>query len=146
MPLPLPQPNIQALRELHRVVLDAPDYLFHMRSFIEETHCGTARCAIGWACMDPWFAPRFYPLVTVDYVSRTFLARFFGISMKELSHLIADDQTHSLNAHAISKAEVLWNICQLIRGKPSRPYRAMRGSGPWVPKRPGPTTIILPSL
>jgi hypothetical protein len=46
-------PNIERLTQLRRVVEAAPDNLIYTRSVVEEGD--TARCAFGWALVEPWF-------------------------------------------------------------------------------------------
>jgi hypothetical protein len=143
-------PNIEALTQLERIVRDAPDEQFHMRAVVEEASCGTARCAIGWCIIDPWFQqntrlnellPETYDMVslsvfnplTSDYYvsgddtrlySTAFLADIFGIGYEDCNNLFAGNLSLEANAHAVSKEEVLDNIGRLIYGQGARPYKA----------------------
>jgi hypothetical protein len=47
--------NIEALKQLRRVVIAAPDDRFDMSAYGKRTKCGTVCCAAGWAALDPWF-------------------------------------------------------------------------------------------
>ena len=44
----------EALQQLYRVAEEAPEDLIHMRAIVEQVSCGTARCLLGWAIIDPW--------------------------------------------------------------------------------------------
>lgn len=49
--------NLEALRQLRRVVEAAPDDRWNMCNWSSAAPpgCGTAHCAVGWAAIDPWF-------------------------------------------------------------------------------------------
>lgn len=123
--------NIEALQQLRRVVQDAPDDLLHMRAVVEEAACGTARCALGWCIVDPWFQKNtaindIYP---IDY-SRPGLVldpgtqALFDISCQDANNLFGGNLGRSIDEHAVSKEEVLWNIDELLAGRHALPYAA----------------------
>ena len=130
--------NREALENLARVVRHAPEELFHMQAVVSHPPCGTARCAIGWAIVDPWFRENteLGELVPIDYDGVGFygfdtddLAHLFGITEKDANKLfMVTGYFRSAEEHPVSRAEVLWNIKQLLDGKHARPYRAILGS------------------
>lgn len=142
-------PNIENLQQLRRVVNDAPDELLHMRAVVEKAGCGTARCAIGWAIIDPWFQANtkindilpanwsstslcakpseFHAGVNLTRVDQ--LAELFGISKESVNNLFALDLCQYEDPHAVSKAEVLDNIDLLIAGFHAVEYAAARDEG-----------------
>jgi hypothetical protein len=132
--------NEEALRQLRRVAEEAPDDRLHMRSFTETGPCGTAHCLAGWAEIDPWFLTNTpLPAVLAMYTDgqpgegeRTFagLAAVFGLKQEDADNLFGSDLTPSVGPHAVSKAEVLWNIDQLLAGQPALPYAATRADVP----------------
>jgi hypothetical protein len=132
--------NTEALQQLRRVVQDAPDDLFHMRALVEESACGTARCAIGWAAVDPWFQAntRLPGWIPSSYAGAIFptgrvwdaLDAIFGISCSDTSNLFAGDLPMSAGKHAVSKTEVLWNIDELLAGRNALPYMATGANVP----------------
>ncbi len=120
------------LLELRRVCESIPDDLLHMRSLEEQSPCGTARCLLGWARLDPWLQENSELGTTsavpswmfFNYVYSHDLARIFQVSRDDASHLFALDINRDVPEHAVSKSEVLWNLDQLIAGKPALPYCA----------------------
>lgn len=121
-------PNIEALKQLRRVVENAPDDLLHMRAITEESSCGTAHCALGWAEVDPWFQDNL-PRIKGEEEYFDWAERIFGLSGANANKLFAGNASHSTPAHAISKAAVLWNIDELLAGRPPRSYRAVVYAG-----------------
>jgi hypothetical protein len=123
--------NEEALRQLHRVVEEAPDDRLHMRSFTETGPCGTAHCAADWAAIDPWFRANM-PLDEIIRSSDPFarLAAAFGLSEKDAENLFGGDLAGYTDPHAVSKAEVFWNIDRLLAGQPALPYAATRADVP----------------
>ena len=127
--------NIEALQQLRRVVDEAPEELLHMRSVVETASCGTARCAIGWCIVDPWFQRNtkilkiFSPLATditrfPNGLDKA-LTEMFDISVEDMENLFAGDLScYYDSAHAVSKDEVLWNIDELLCGRHALPYSA----------------------
>lgn len=128
--------NIEALKQLRRVVQNAPDDLFHMRAVVENASCGTARCAFGWALVDPWFQQNteILDVGTVDldehgninYCSMSFYgaANLFDVSDTDANNLFGGELNYGTEEHAVSKEEVIWNIDQLLNDKPALPYAA----------------------
>jgi hypothetical protein len=123
--------NTEALQQLRRVVESAPDDLFHMRAVVERTSCGTARCAIGWAAVDPWFQEntRLPELIPPSYDRKGLpslyaLNELFDISSIDANNLFAGSISRYVNEHAVSKEEVLWNIDELLAGRETLPYCA----------------------
>lgn len=130
----------EALRQLRRVVEMAPDDLLHMRSVVEKSGCGTARCAFGWCLVDPWFMTNtaLKEFVSWDssylpppYKDETW--RVFGLSAADSINLFASDLASFSGAHSVSKAEVLWNIDRALEGEKTLPYRAVLAGGESVP-------------
>jgi hypothetical protein len=135
--------NIEALRELRRVAEAAPEDLLHMHVITEKAPCGTAHCLMGWAMIDPYFCalPNF-PRREGDWDSMVLkAAKALGLEEIEAHCLFATSPrflTFSLHPHAISKAEVLWNLDELIAGRDACAYEATQYSHayglPTVPK------------
>lgn len=127
--------NIERLTNLRRVVEQAPDHLFHMRALTEESSCGTARCALGWALVDPWFQQDGIETIkkdhaytinvkTVDWSSR--LPQYFGLTEINSHNLFGTELSRLVDPHAVSKAEVLVSIDRLLDGKRALPYKVLR--------------------
>lgn len=132
----MPKRNRPALQNLYRVVESAPDDLLHMRSIVEPAPCGTARCALGWAIIDPWFQQEtaINQILAADhdsrgletYYDRAYLSTLFGLSESDCTNLFALEAEKDLDPHAISKAEVLANITRLLAGRHALCYKALR--------------------
>lgn len=127
--------NTERLTQLRRVINDAPEDRLHMRVLTEEATCGTAYCAMGWAIVDPWFRKHGITrsignLCGHDswYSMVANAADYFGIANEEAHWLFASGIESRSGAHSVSKAEVLWNIDELLAGRTTRPYRAVFGS------------------
>jgi hypothetical protein len=120
--------NEENLRQLRRVVEAAPEERFHMRSIAEMASCGTAFCALGWFALDPW-ARANTSIVSIVYAFYSCLsaASLFGISEGEAEHLFGISLPGTCNPHCVTKAEVLWNIDELLAGRTTRPYAALAG-------------------
>jgi hypothetical protein len=95
--------------------------------FSQETDCGTAYCAAGWAVVDPWFrehtdlgaTTRLREDGSLKWLIRPaweVLAWVFGLSGEEVSALFYPDKDR------VTKEEVLINIDRLIAGRPARLY------------------------
>jgi hypothetical protein len=117
----------ERLRQLRRVVEAVPDHLLHMRRFTEESPCGTAHCALGWAVVDPWF--RSQGITSEVHLDGAYpfaeAARFFDLTELDTTNLFGGTlDLHEVDPHAVTKAEVLWNIDRLLACLPTRPYRA----------------------
>lgn len=121
-------PNIEALQQLRRVVENAPEDLLHMRRVVDPSPCGTARCALGWCLVDPWFQKntelRNYAAWADDTFPPANLEAIFGAEPEEIDHVFAGSINTYADGHAVSKAEVLWNIDRLMAGEETRPYAA----------------------
>lgn len=50
--------NLEALRQLARVLAAVNPDQFDMTEWSSERDCGTIACAAGWAAHDPWFNAR----------------------------------------------------------------------------------------
>lgn len=127
------KPNLTALRQLKRVVKAAPAERFRMRKFTEQTDCGTAYCAAGWAAIDPWFNKRgLYmrgdaPETPNNMWAQGALSEIFGLTLENTFALFAfDTPPPDIDPHAITKAEVIANIDRLLAGKRATVYRALR--------------------
>ncbi len=145
--------NRERMLELRRVALAAPEDKFHMRAFSEQASCGTAYCLAGFAAIDPWFrtntpingilAPKWcndqlyvavapglmdlYPFLDNSKNSSSAfigLAAIFGLTEDETDHLFGGSLSKFIGVHAVSKAEVLWNIDRILLGMPTLPYEA----------------------
>jgi hypothetical protein len=149
-------PNIPRLQQLRRVVEQAPDDRFHMRTVVETADCGTARCAFGWALVDPQFQadlefchavfadwPTAFPttpaqptsLQEVEYFPGNQVAKYFGLTDRQMTVLFGGDLSPSCPEHAVTKAEVIWNIDELIAGREPAYYKATgnyEGSSVWA--------------
>ncbi len=128
-------PDIELLRQLRRVVDAAPDDLFHMRAFCETAGCGTARCAAGWAAIDPWFLANTWISQIIDVDNEGFvtsidgfafskLAKLFDIPQHDTDNLVGGQLKPSHPPHAVTKRDVIANIDALIGGLETRPYFA----------------------
>lgn len=129
--------NIEALKQLRRVVEAAPDDRFHMRRWSEKAPCGTAYCAAGWAAIDPWFREntgigdifklRRYGYLELITCSPFFsLARLFDISIYEAATLFGIGIDPRSNPHAVSRAEVIANIDRILAGQKPERYAVLR--------------------
>ena len=123
--------NRQALIELARVVENAPDKLFNMHTFEYEYNCGTARCAAGWAAVDPWFQHNMARLAASPAFPHTeALAAMFDISEEDANNLFGGDLSVYPYDRAgnllrdVTKLEVIANIKKILEGKPTVPYAA----------------------
>lgn len=140
--------NKKNLRRLRDVIAAVPDDLLHMRRLIETADCGTAFCAAGWAATDPILGPQIARFPAIKYITHlkvgatltTWDLQFVGfqavkealcaildLDRKDGDRLFASHISMNAEAHAVTKAEVLWNIDQLLEDKPARRYRATRG-------------------
>lgn len=124
--------NIEALKQLRRVVSDAPDDLFHMRAVTEQSKCGTARCAAGWAIIDPWFQKntRINEAMPADWSNEglsgaNIIEQVFGLDEGNSERLFAMSAGCNLDAHDITKIEVIANIDRLIAGEDAEEYEAL---------------------
>jgi hypothetical protein len=137
--------NIEALKELRRVAIAAPEDLLHMAVVTEKAPCGTAHCLMGWAMVDPYFRGLDgFPKGGRDWFTSMVprAAKALGLEEIEAHCLFATSPHHltfSLNPHAISKAEVLWNLDELIAGRDAGAYEATQYAHayglPTVPKK-----------
>ena len=128
-------PNTEALTQLRRVVEAAPEELFHMRAVVEHVDCGTARCALGWAIIDPWFQAntRINEALPADYDRQQYLTddgtegvlcEIFDIDEEDTSYLFAADLSVRVDPHAVPRRTVLANIDRLLAGKRAVKYKA----------------------
>jgi hypothetical protein len=145
--------NVERLKQLRRVVEQAPEHRFHMNHWCDtNAGCGTAYCAAGWAALDPWFRenteieqifklehlgpdPEIKGLELFDvrsrdwpYIGRTFgrLADMFDIEDEESERLFGQGlEADDSHNHVVTKAEVLERIDGLIEGQEIEPYEAV---------------------
>lgn len=127
--------NRDALLNLARVVRDAPEDQFHMQAVVARAPCGTVRCALGWAIIDPWFGEntRLNELFPLDYDHSSMyyfsdnltLEAVFGIGYEDASNLFGANLQQHQHGHLVTKEEVLWNIAELLAGRSALPYRAV---------------------
>lgn len=125
-------PNVERLKQLHRVVSDAPDDLFHMPTWSMCLPCGTAHCALGWAALDPWFLENteigglfaepsedgyFTSCVTTTGAD---LAKLFDIERNDSNNLFCYDSGST--GRMVEKQRVLDNIDRILRGEKTVPY------------------------
>jgi hypothetical protein len=111
--------NIEALKQLKRVVRNAPMERFNMVSQVivrrDEVHeCGTAMCAAGWASVDPWFSQRGFR------GDEMFKPNIFGLSAADSRALFGGGLYPG--CPRVSKRMVLANINRLINGEDALPY------------------------
>lgn len=119
--------NREALRELREVAIRAPDELFHMRWFQRKTSCGTARCLLGWALDDVILGPLLMDSGAdpTDFDDSLDAATdLFGLSQRDATNLFGGDLCSGGDPHSVTKAEVLWNIDQILKGECTLPYQA----------------------
>lgn len=133
--------NIEALKQLRRVVLAAREAQFDMALFGKRTTCGTVCCAAGWAALDPWFLVNTeigkvlpikpataatgglfenHQLFDVDFSSCTpidGLAGVFGIGQEDACALFNGE-----TVDGVTKQEVIDNIDRLLAGSHAEPY------------------------
>lgn len=136
----------EKLRQLRRVVEDAPPERLEMTTFTCRKSCGTAHCAAGHARLDPWFLAN----TTIDeifYAARmapndggadavayevhprrngnTFrlLGDLFEISKEDSRRLFGADLT--FDEDVVEKAEVIANIDRLLAGEPAKYYASL---------------------
>ena len=127
--------NIEALTQLRRVVTEAPDHQFHMRSFREKSAtCGTAYCAAGWATQDPWFiVHRFMDIETLmdsrKILGDDRLADYFGITHYDAKDLFGYNLCSFHGPHGVKKEEVIQNIDRLLSGRRAEPYEILYDNG-----------------
>lgn len=152
--------DIDNLLRLREVIAEVPDDRLHMRILVEDSECGTAFCAAGWAAIDPVLGPRIRqelhvqlrgwlpedepaaPLTESDLHSEGFvciqlaLTSVLGLSAVDSDRLFASGIFRYADRHAVTKAEVLWNIDRLIMGKHARRYSVVPGGrgSPAVPR------------
>jgi hypothetical protein len=66
-------------RQLRRVISSLPEHEANehivMQNWIQKTACGTARCAAGWAGIDPWFKKQGFRLLETGWPDLVFLPR-----------------------------------------------------------------------
>lgn len=116
----------EILAQLRRVVEAAPEDRLHMRRYAEEAECGTALCAAGFCLIDPWFRARTLILGYFDDASELELHDLFQIDEEDARNLFGFALYRGVDPHAVTKAEVLWNVDELLAGRPARPYAAAK--------------------
>jgi hypothetical protein len=121
--------NIEALRQLRRVVSEAPEELFRMSAVTKETTCGTAHCAFGWASVDPWFLANTNIASLTIWLADEFLISFcgaselFGLNNRNTYNLLGAAAARSTDPHAVPRQSVIDNIDRLLSGEDAKPYR-----------------------
>jgi hypothetical protein len=127
-------PKGEALRQLRRVVLNAPPKELDMMSWGERTACNTACCALGHAYFDPWFREHtsitdFFTQMRDPLSPRRWRLRdtspgdidgdaadLFGIDYSDASRLFMHMTSYA------RKSRVIRNIDLLLEGKEARSY------------------------
>ena len=126
----MPTLNVEALTQLRRVVHDAPEL------DMSKVVCDTARCAVGWAVIDPWFQKNtnLNAIIAAEYRGHTFpdldltclqLSRLFGIELFNADRLFGGGLSADSNPDCVSKQEFLDNIDRLLRGEDAQEYAAV---------------------
>jgi hypothetical protein len=126
----------ERLRQLRRVVEEAPAERFDMAWLCRLDKCGTAHCAAGWAVLDPWFQQEtpildhftithkseFRVLVTAKSFEGAFpgLAQIFGLELTEAHYLFG---ANLYGVSTVSQSKVLANIDRVLQGKQAVSYR-----------------------
>lgn len=111
--------NVEALERLANVVLpQVPDENFDLKGW----ECGTVKCAVGWACVDPWFNDQglyFKPdydedLIPVykDKTNWKAIKEFFNIDLDTSLYLFSED-TYKTSP---SKQDVINRINEVLSG------------------------------
>lgn len=124
-------PNIEALRQLRRVVENAAEEQFDMGSYQNE--CGTTRCAAGHAAFDPWHQQNtrineVLPIIDTPHGKELEcglgifegLEEIYGIDESDAGRLFYPDST-------LSRAEVIASIDSIIAGNGAIDYDAEGG-------------------
>jgi hypothetical protein len=126
-------PNLEALKQLRRVAVEAPDDRFNMASWCEDIGCQTVMCLAGWAAIDPWHRQntsinvQFYVysdmtvVNTYECLTDDFLAEIYGIDSEDAQSLFAIDVGSAIS-RAVTKVEVIDNIDRLLAGLSARRY------------------------
>lgn len=120
------------LSRLQQLVSEIPAQLLKMDQLRQETCCGIAHCAAGWAGLDPEFnreglswhrAEGLHCLVfdSPDGPLYDFVAceAFFGLTQTQSSNLFG---YKLLKGDIVRKAEVVANIDRLLSGMATQPY------------------------
>lgn len=126
--------KIERLQQLRRVVLEAPAERFHMLGWEDQAICGTVRCAVGWAGVDPWFTAQGFaiilatPELTLEddaFSGWGAVEEFFDLSGDDADALFSGEHVYALrdNPHLITREMVVANIDRLIAGQEPIPYR-----------------------
>jgi len=129
--------NVPVLKQLRRVAKSAPEEQLHMTTFVDtNAPCGTARCLLGWAIIDPWFQKhtRINEVLPAGFEDTHFglgpkhkkiLKEMLGVDARDVSALFAFNSSMYDDPHVVSKAEVLASIDALIAGHSNRPYAGL---------------------
>lgn len=123
--------NTEALNQLRRVVLDAPEGLLVMNDFNTRLENGdVAHCAASWASRDQWFFEQGFDLPN-RALAFTYLERFFRISPEDTQVLFGgslDTLDENENVELVTdRSLVTANIDRLLAGQPTKRYP---GAGP----------------
>lgn len=126
------------LKQLRRVVEDAPDDRLHMRDWCDPVApCGTAYCAAGWAAIDPWFRANteieeIFEVDDAGHVHRRApvsacdrLAALFDINVDAAWKLFLSIPYGDADPHRVTKAMVLENIDRVLAGAKPVNYQSM---------------------
>lgn len=124
-----------ALLRLLTVAEKAPPHRLHMETVCEQASCGTVRCLLGWAIIDPvlrrttnfGLVPRNWKGGFPDqFDSSSDAARTFGITQRQAAMLFLYRCAGDARNHAVQKREVVSRIQKLLRGEDIEPYAAIR--------------------
>src|SRR5690349_8648129 len=125
----------ERLRQLRRVVIQAPDERFDMTYFGFDAGCGTVCCAAGWATLDAWHQQQtkilMYfgvdidgsPYIRAGWSGAESLADIYGLNIEDSRRLFGlDYDDDSYNTHRVTKTLVINQIDRLLSGLPALSY------------------------
>jgi hypothetical protein len=127
------QIKAQRLQHLREVIEGAPTDRFNMTAVQQESECGIAYCAAGWAAQDPRFkaeglsltvgsgelTPPNYDIGLERVTGWQAIERFFYLSRSEVSIMFGLDL---LRRHVVLKSQVIANVDRILAGVPPEPY------------------------
>lgn len=118
------QPNLEALRQVVRVLENLPEEKFNMNYVMriasdEEINlgCGTVGCAIGWAAEDPWFTQRGFVMPQLSaFVFSEEIRKFFFLESRDVARLFYSAGYRSVpwQRPQITRQEVINKLNQFI--------------------------------
>lgn len=133
--------NTERLLQLRRVLDEAPEERFHMRTWSEAADCGSAYCLAGFMAIDPWFRRetevgnvfilnKHNCLLNVEStdIPFRFLAGVFAIAESDSENLFGYGIPLHADPHCVTRAEVRANIDRILAGRPAEIYTAISQS------------------